>query len=65
MSIKSAKQHQCKSNLFGEVLALFQSLDKQMEYPNCEGYADEARAVLNAELRFYGLLSKYERDSDK
>jgi hypothetical protein len=56
MSIKSAKAGNCKTRFFADVMKLFQEFDKQLEYPNCEGYADEKRITQRIEDKFFVIL---------
>jgi hypothetical protein len=59
MSIKSANAGNCKTNLFADVIALMQDLDRQLEYPNCEGYNDEKRLTNRKEQEFFAILQKH------
>jgi hypothetical protein len=61
MSIKSAKIGNCDSLLFADMLKVFQELDRRLEYPNCEGYADEKRITKSTEEEFYKTLKKWHR----
>lgn len=56
MSIKSVRAGHCETILFAKVIKLMQELDKRMEYPNCESYADEKRLTRHIEDEFYTLM---------
>ena len=58
MSIKGAKRGNCNSIIFADMLSLFQKLDKRLEYPNCEGYADEKRIMEQTEKEFWQIFDR-------
>lgn len=45
MSIQDIKQEDCNRSDFAVIVKKFQQLDKDLNYPNCEGNADKKRIV--------------------
>ena len=53
-----AKLNDKTGQRFQELVHLFNKLEKDLEYPNCEGYADQSRilASFEVELNNRGFL---------
>ncbi len=46
------------SNKFLDMIDFFNKLERNMEYPNCEGYLDQKRLLEQAQLRFNDIVNR-------
>ena len=52
------KRQNCQTELFADLWQLFYDFDKSLQYPNCEGLADEKRITKDFENKILKSFTK-------